>query len=274
VPTPHGVLRGWVSGEAATADRRVLLLHGGPGLSYDYLDVLAGDIGPGWTIAAYQQRGLEPSTLSGPFDLETAVADIAATLDALSWDRAVLLGHSWGGHLALHAALTLSPRLVGVLAVDPLGAVADGGAAEFGAALAARTPAADRARAEELDERAMRGEGTEAEMIESLRLFWPAYFAVPAEAPPMPSVRSSLEAYAGLWESLQDRLPELEAALPTISLPLGVVLGADSPMPMTAGSDLVSRVPGAWLVTVEGAGHFPWYERPGRITPALERLTR
>jgi len=54
-----GGLAGWVEGEGPP----VLLLHGGPGLSYDYLDWLAEDLGSGYRLAAFQQRGLEPSTV-------------------------------------------------------------------------------------------------------------------------------------------------------------------------------------------------------------------
>jgi pimeloyl-ACP methyl ester carboxylesterase len=31
-------------------------------------------------------------------------------------------------------------------------------------------------------------------------------------------------------------------------------------------------VPGAWTEVVEGAGHLPWYERPGAARQALDRL--
>jgi pimeloyl-ACP methyl ester carboxylesterase len=35
-----------------------------------------------------------------------------------------VVGHSWGGHLALHLLLAHPDRLLGVVAVDPLGAFA------------------------------------------------------------------------------------------------------------------------------------------------------
>src|SRR3954449_1149550 len=102
-------LAGWVQGDGAP----VLLLHGGPGLSYEYVDGLAEDIGAGYRIASFQQRGLAPSTTAGPFDLPTAVADVVAVLDALGWERAWVVGHSWGGHLLLHLAIGPGKRLVG-----------------------------------------------------------------------------------------------------------------------------------------------------------------
>jgi pimeloyl-ACP methyl ester carboxylesterase len=266
---PGGTLGGWVQGSGPP----VLLLHGGPGMSYEYLDGLAADIGDGYTVAAFQQRGLAPSLLDGPFDLRTAVADVCAVLDALGWERAWVVGHSWGGHLLLHVAIAAAERLLGGLAVDMLGGVGDGGVAGFEAELAARTPEGDRERAIELDERALRGEGTPEEMEESLRLLWPAYFASPAHTLPFEHWGNSLEAYAGLWEALDAALPTLAGALGAIQVPFGVVAGGASPMPAEqAAVATAGAIPGAWIDIVPDAGHFPWFERPGCIRTALDRL--
>ena len=62
----------------------------------------------------------------------------------------------------------------------------------------ARTPKERRERAHELDERAMAGQGTPEEALESLSIVWPAYFADPDNAPPMPSSRMSVPAYSGI----------------------------------------------------------------------------
>jgi pimeloyl-ACP methyl ester carboxylesterase len=266
---PGGELRGWIQGEGEP----VLILHGGPGLSYDYLDPLAADMGEGYRVATFQQRGLAPSLTDGPFDVARAVDDVLAVLDALGWERAWVLGHSWGGHLLWHVAVATPERLLGGLAVDPLGGVGDGGEAAFEAELARRTPPEAAARAIELDERAMRGEGTPEDMDESLRLLWPSYFASPDDTLPYVPLASSLEAYAGLWDSLKAELPRLEAALPSIRVPFGVVAGGASPMPVESAAAATARaIPGAWLDVVEGAGHFPYYERPGCVRAALDRL--
>jgi pimeloyl-ACP methyl ester carboxylesterase len=268
-PVPGGDLVGWIEGVGPP----VLLLHGGPGLSYGYLDDLAADLGPAYRIAASQQRGLAPSTVDGPFTVDRAVADVTAFLDALHWDRAYVVGHSWGGHLLLRLAVAAPDRLLGGLAVDPLGGVGDGGTASFEREMADRTPPEARQRAIELDERAQRGQGTPDDFIESLRLLWPAYFASADRAPAMPDIRASIEAYSGLWASLVDALPGLAAALGGLAVPLGFVAGARSPMPVDeAAAATADAIPGAWLEVIEDAGHFPWFERPGRVGTALDRL--
>jgi len=198
---------------------------------------------------------------------------VRAVLDALGWPEAFVVGHSWGGHLSFHVALALPDRLSGVLCVDPLGAVGDGGMALFVAEMIGRMPAENRQRTQELDERRLAGEGTEDDALERMRLVWPSYFAEPDAAPPMPPMSLCISANAGGFESLKARLPELEAALPTISVPLGIVAGARSPMPVEASAmRSAAAIPGAWVEAVEGAGHFPWIERPGCVRSALDRL--
>ena len=206
VAVAGGSLGGWLAG----AGPPVLLLHGGPGLSFEYIDQLGDELSPDFRVAAYQQRGLEPSTLSGPFTIAQAVEDAIAVLDALGWERALVVGHSWGGQLALRLLAAHPERLLGALAVDPLGVVGDGGMAAFGAEMAARTPREDRERRRELDERAMDGLGTAEDFLESMRLVWPAYFADPDNVPPMPPIRMSVEAYSGVIKEMTadtDQLP-------------------------------------------------------------------
>lgn len=265
---PGGALVGWVEGTGPP----VLLLHGGPGLSYDYLDDLATELLPAYRVASFQQRGLSPSTTAGPFTVEVAVADVLTVLDASGWDQAFVVGHSWGGHLLLHLAVAAPHRLAGALAVDPLGGVGDGGITTFEHQMSARTSEERRAQSLELDARALRGEGTPDDLIEGLRLIWPAYFADPAAAPEMPDIRASTEAYSGLFASLTHERTALAAALPAVTVAFGFVAGAESPMPVEASAATADVIPGAWLDVIEGAGHFPWYERPGCVRAALDRL--
>src|SRR5579871_2989485 len=97
---PGGSITGWLAGTGPP----VLVLHGGPGLS-DYTAPLAAELTDAFEVIRYQQRGLAPSVTSGPFDIGQHVADAIAVLDAVGADRAYVVGHSWGGHLAMHLAV-------------------------------------------------------------------------------------------------------------------------------------------------------------------------
>jgi pimeloyl-ACP methyl ester carboxylesterase len=266
--TGTGDLTGWVAGDGPP----VLAVHGGPGLGHEYLDGLVEELASRYRVATFQQRGLAPSTEHGDFTVAEAVTDLVAVLDHLGWATAYLMGHSWGGHLALHAAAAVPERIAGVLSVDPLGGVGDGGAAEFGAELVARLTEPQRTRIAELDVKEAAGLLTLEDALEALGLLWPSYFADAHSAPPMPEVRMSMAASDGLWADLGPRLQVLEASLSSIAVPVGVLVGERSPMPPSAGTGTAARIPGAWSHVEPGVGHFVWLESPGCVLEALDRL--
>jgi proline iminopeptidase len=123
VPAAGGSLAGWVAGSG----QPVLLLHGGPGLSYSYLDDLGVELAAEFRVASYQQRGLEPSTLEGPHTIAQSIDDVITVLDGLGWSQAFVVGHSWGGHLALRLAAAHPERIWGGRAVGGGGGRGAGG---------------------------------------------------------------------------------------------------------------------------------------------------
>ncbi len=248
-PVDGGVLAGYVDG----AGPPVLVLHGGPGLSVSIVDGLVADLLPAYRVATFQQRGIEPSTTEGVVHHRRGgrrrrrqCSTTSAGTGRTSWAARGAATSRSG------ARRRLPHRLLGVLAVDPLGAVGDGGNAEFEAEMERRTPEADRERAAELDRLAQQGEVSEELALESLRLFWPAYFADPAAASPMPEpMRLSIPAYSGLFADLLARLPELEASLPAITRARRGRGRRPQPDPeLGAGGRVADRVPGGWTEVV------------------------
>jgi len=176
----------------------------------------------------------------------------------------------------MHMAIRQPGRLRGMVIVDPLGAVGDGGEADMLKIMAERIPPEHMARAQELDEAVMRGEGTTEDAMESLRLLWPAYFADPDHPPPMPRMDISVPCSAQTWESIHSHLSErtLEEELPSIRVPCVFVLGGASPIPPRHGEATATLISGASVVVVEGCGHFPWLEHAGVVRLALDRIAK
>ncbi|HEY3753104.1 MAG TPA: alpha/beta hydrolase [Pseudonocardiaceae bacterium] len=262
---------GPISGSAGTdGGRDLLLLHGGPGLS-DYMDLLAGETA-GWRAIRYQQRGVAPSSVDGPFTVARHVADAVAVLDGLGVDRAVVLGHSWGAHLALQLASAAPDRVSAVIAVDGLGPDGDGHVPAFAAELRRRLPADAVGRCAELD---AIPDLSDADALESTALLWPSYFAQPAQAPPLPAgLRLSVTCSVGTFASIFDELPDGTFArrLAQLTVPTFVVIGDASPMPRAAGEETAQLIPGSELIVVAGSGHLPWHEQPGCLAAVLDRV--
>jgi pimeloyl-ACP methyl ester carboxylesterase len=264
-----GVIGGWRAGSGTPA----LVLHGGPGLT-DVTEGLAAELGDGFETIRYQQRGLPPSTQEGPYSVEDHVADALAVLDALGHERAWIVGHSWGGHLAMHIAVTAPERVEALVLVDPLGAVPDGGEADLEAILAERLPEDVAMQVAALDERLMKGEGAEADGQEMLAAVWPYYFAAPDTAPTMPETRMNIQDYSDTWVSVHAHFERgtLVEALPKLDVPTLFIACRESPIPPVWSEKSAALVPGAHIEVVEDCGHFPWLEQPGSIRRALAAL--
>jgi proline iminopeptidase len=272
VAVPGGAIVGVRSGTGYP----LLVLHGGPGVS-DYTGLLVGELA-GWTAIRYTQRGVAPSTASGPFTLDRHVADAIAVLDKHDAGSAVVLGHSWGGYLAMHLAAAAPERVAGLVLVDSLGGAGDGGFAAFGAEVDARVGPEVLGEVAALDGLAAASPGTpeaDAALVKSFELMWPGYFADPQSAPPPPAgLRVGPECYEGTFESIQAAQADgrLASQLAGYHGPVEILAGAASPFPIETPASTAALFSDAHVTVEPGAGHLPWHERPGCVTAALSRL--
>jgi pimeloyl-ACP methyl ester carboxylesterase len=272
VAVPGGVIAGVRSGQGFP----LLVLHGGPGMS-DYTGLLAGELAD-WTVLRYTQRGVAPSTASGPFTIDQHVADAIAVLDQHDVGSAAVLGHSWGGYLAMQLAAAAPERVAGLVLVDSLGGAGDGGFAAFAAEMDARVGPEVLAEVAALDELVATSPGTpeaDAAVVKSFGLMWPGYFADPSSAPPPPAdIRVSPECYTGTFESIQAAQADgrLANQLTGYRGPVEIVAGAASPFPSGTVTSTAALFSDARVSVVPGAGHLPWLDRPGCVTAALRRL--
>ena len=242
-PVDGGVLAGYVDGEGPP----VLVLHGGPGLTVSIVDGLVADLLPAYRVATFQQRGIEPSTTEGEFTIDEAVADVGAVLDHLGWDRAYVVGSSWGGHLAFWCAAQV-PRSA---ARRPRRRPARcrrrrrqrrvrgrDGAADAGGGPGARGRAGPAGAGGGGVGGARAGEP--ATVLAGLLRRTGSGVADVGE-------RLSIPAYSGLFTDLLARLPELEASLPSIAVPVGRRRrGATARCRSAAAQAVADRVPGGW----------------------------
>jgi proline-specific peptidase len=100
-----------IYGEAERPGRLPLLcLHGGPGTCYDTLESLKAMVETGRRVIFYDQLGCGLSSLPEPhpemWTVELFVEEVGNVRRALGLDRIHLLGHSWGGMLAMSYMLT------------------------------------------------------------------------------------------------------------------------------------------------------------------------
>ena len=121
VQTPHGPFRVWTKRTGNNPRIKVLLLHGGPGITHEYFEALDAYF-PGAGIEYYYYDQLGSAYSDQPdfpdlWDLPRFVEEVEQVRQALRLDRRnfYLLGQSWGGILALEYALKYQQNLKGLV---------------------------------------------------------------------------------------------------------------------------------------------------------------
>jgi pimeloyl-ACP methyl ester carboxylesterase len=95
----------------------VVLLHGFPELWYSWRHQLPALAAAGYHAVAPDQRGYGQTTRPAAIEQYTQlhlVGDVIGLLDALGEERAVVVGHDWGGPVAWNSALFRPDRVRGV----------------------------------------------------------------------------------------------------------------------------------------------------------------
>jgi 3-oxoadipate enol-lactonase len=190
----------------------------------------------------------------GDFAIADLADDVAALLDHLRIDRAVIVGLSMGGYVALAFAATHPRRLLGLALADTR-AGAD-----------SPETRANRDRDIEL----VRSSGTPAFVDRQLpRLLSPAApAALRAEVKRLGDSQKPDAVIAAL-AALRDR-PDRRNELGNITCPSVVLVGTDDVLtPPTEAAAMATAIPRAVLVELPGAGHLANLEAPLPFAQAL-----
>lgn len=121
VSTPKGKLKVWTKRIGNNPKMKLLLLSGGPGCSHEYFECMESFLpAEGIEIIYYDQIGTGLSDNPNDttmWDLPRYVEEVEQVRKALNLnkDNFYLLGHSWGGILAMQYALKYQDNLKGLV---------------------------------------------------------------------------------------------------------------------------------------------------------------
>jgi 3-oxoadipate enol-lactonase len=237
----------------------LVLLHGFP-LAQQTWDAQAAALRGRARVVRFDLRGLGSTNATpGPYLMEQLAGDVAAILDALDLERAVLVGHSLGGYVAFAFYRMFAERCRG------LGFICSRAGADDAAAASRRRELADGAERE--------GMGPVADA------FVPQYFApdVYRDHPELVErIRAIVErtdprGAAAMLRGMAQRVDSSDL-FEELHLPVGVVAGArDALIDLSAARAIADRVASAELDVLD-CGHVPLYEAPDALSASLERL--
>lgn len=241
----------------------LIAIHGGPGMTHDYMLNLETLAGPGLTVVTYDQRGIGRSS-SPPDDpanytLALYAQDLDAIRQAIGTEKVILFGHSWGGILAQSYA-TLYPEHVSAIILMGSGPPTWEMMLQCQAALVQRIKA--------LAQQGIILENPEQGSPEAARGYLPAYFSDPnfwfspddlGSAPMIDDRTSKVNDLTWTINASYD----LSANLATLDLHVLNLWGEDDPVRPVSSPEITAALSNADVETIllRKCGHF-WHECP------------
>lgn len=243
----------------AAGAQTLLLVHGFPLDSRMWREQLSGLAGRARVIAPdLRGHGLSDAP-QGPYSMEQHSDDLAALLDHLGVERAIVAGLSMGGYVTLAFWRRHPERVAGLALVDTR-AEPD-------------TPAGKANR----DVTAGRVQETGPRMLVDdmmPKLLAPQNLADERIAAPLREMilGQPIAGLTGALQALRDRA-DSTPTLPTITVPTAVIVGeADAITPPADAAAMAAQIPGAQLVVIRQAGHLSPMENPLAVNQALIEL--
>jgi pimeloyl-ACP methyl ester carboxylesterase len=238
----------------------VLLLHGQPGSVRDW-DGVVGRLGHR-RFVAFDRPGWDGVRAATHLDGNARAA--VTELDLHGIDRAVVVGHSFGGAVAARLATQHAERVAGLVLLAP-------------SANLASLQAIDRLLAAPLAgpilSGLMFGLGGWALSLGRLRQTLPGdndYLRAAGRRLRSPA---AWRAFVVEQRALVADLPVLEPTLGRIAAPTRILAGSsDRVVPLTSLRQLATQIPGARLQLVDGEGHLLPLRRPAAVVRAIESL--
>ncbi|HZB30343.1 MAG TPA: proline iminopeptidase-family hydrolase [Streptosporangiaceae bacterium] len=269
------------------ADRLPLVVcHGGPGLTHDYLLRVARLSGAGRPCVFYDQfgngrSGRRPGAPAEFWTVELFVRELESLIDHLGLaDGFHLLGHSWGGMLALELAVRRPSGLRSVVVADAFASSAL--YLEEVAGLVAGLPAEARTAIERHE---AAGTTDSAEYQKAIRVFYGRHVC---RARPVPDeVMSTLAALAKdstVYETMAGpseftmtgvlRDWDITDRLHQVEVPVLLVTGRHDEVTPRAAEPLWRRLPNVKWEIFEDSSHMPHVEEHDRFVALVDEFLR
>jgi proline iminopeptidase len=281
LPIPGGNLHYVLRGQGEP----MLVLSGGPGFSGDYMTPVASELADHWRTVLLDQRGTGTSRLdkldSTTINQSVMVEDLERLRSHLGLKRWIVLGHSWGGMLAMSYAVA-HPESVQALVLADSGGASTEFFEVFGANIDSRLLPEDRDAIAFWRDPAQRRADPRRATMEGLRALAPAYFFERKKALPFISLMRP-EGYTSevnrlMFDDFKRAGYDLRPRLRQLQVPTLVVHAWQDPIPETFALEIHQLIAGSQLHLIQRSGHFPWLEQPqdfyGAVRAFLGSLAR
>lgn len=256
----------------------LVVLYGGPGLDHAYLLPQMLKLANHYELVFYDQRGSGQST--GAVDsvsmtVSNFVVDLEGLRRALHLDKMNLLGHSWGGLLAMEYAVRYPQRVTKIILASSVGATSKWEIPFAQNREARRTPQDSAALVKIMGSEGFAKRAPPV-MQQFVKLFFRSYFHNQSLADSLsltftPETAQNVLPILALM-SKQIASYDLRPQLRKLSCPVLILHGDDDPIPLKYAEETRACIPGSRLVVLKNCGHFSYIEAPDQFFAECEEF--
>jgi proline iminopeptidase len=249
----------------------LVCINGGLHFGHDVLWPALAPLSVNRQLIFFDQRGrgksqAPPAARSSRIEYDAG--DAVAIRRALGIDRWNVLGHSWGGGIAMLAAAEDHDAVNRLVLVDPVGPTSEWLSRLHPAALA-RLTGERRDALEKLDPRSLHVDDIEAHAAYTSALY-PAWFADRDFAAIFSSPRASSSTGAAIAARLRREGYDWTDRISSIRAPTLIVHGDHDLLDVSVAESIGRLVPNSELSIIPHAGHMPFWEAPEEFFSRVE----
>ncbi len=253
----------------------IVVLHGGPGFDHRQFLPYIWDLAEKHEVILYDQRGTGMS--SGPVDaasinIETFIADIEGIREAFGIEKMNLLGHSFGGVLAMHYAIEHPDKLESLILCSTT--ASEKSFDEMRTTYEANRLAEDT----ELLEQIYTSEAFQNNDPEAIERFWRVFFKPYFADQSLVSeldlkfTKNTIEnsnAVAGLLMESIGKFDLHDALKAAVKCPTLVIHGDADPLPAKCAERIHQSIDGSKLVIAADSGHWLFVDATETFTSSI-----
>jgi proline iminopeptidase len=255
----------------------VIVLHGGPGLDSSYLLPQMSQLGDENEVTFYDQRGSGKSLGfaldTKSINMEKFVSDLDAVRAQLGYEKFTVIGHSWGGLLAMNYALKHPEHLNAMILVSSAPSNADGFKIFFAEYAKRMQPLKEKLDQIQASEKFKQGDPSAVKKL--FHLVFSEYFYKKSDVNQLTLKFTQDAALSGravaeiFGKTYLDKF-DLTEALHKLKLPVLIVHGENDIVPLSTAQTTKDTIPGAQIVVIEKCDHFPYIETPKEFFKAVD----
>lgn len=246
----------------------ILFIHGGPGLDHTYLLPHMGELAKDHQLIFYDQRAGGKSSInvdSSTISRSGFLLDIENIRISLGLDHWVVLGHSWGGLLAMQYATVHQDHVNALILVNSTPASTELQQIAQQKSIDSETEDELEARMAIIRSEAFKNDDPQA-YEELYRLlfeseFYDRKYLDSLDLNFQPSFAETGRKLRHLTRDYSEY--DVHMDLEELEIPVLIIYGAIDPLTEISSSDLENFIPESKLVIIPESGHFPFIESKG-----------